>query len=270
MRLRLILAALAWLLQLGLGVAQAAVPKIGVIETYPSGQSLMLPSNQDFYLHLAYETDQPIGIWITPYFHGKRVSAGTSPSVTYTGKGEALAWFFLSQPGLRVDEIRIRAGNGGYDMPVVATHRVDVTGGRPAMALNSPWAPEEPQWVARLRNKSTKQIEAEMHASRSATGPAAVLLFGGFMLIVPALGIAGLAAPIWTMRRWEGGWRLAAAVPLGLLVFVILRIAVDTSADPTSHNLWPFEILLTGFIGLGILAVLALMRRLIATGNSPG
>ncbi len=249
-------------------MARAAGPKITVIETYPSGQSIVLPSNRDFYLHLIYETDKPIGIWITPYFQGKRVSAGTSPSVTYTGKGEALAWFFLSQPGLRVDEIRIRAGDGGYDMPVVATYPVNVIGGsHPAMASASPWAPQEPQWVADLRDKSRKQVEAEMSGSRSNAGLAAPLFLGGFMLVVAALGIAGLAAPIWAIRRWMGGWRLAAIVPLALLGFVILRIAVDTSADPTSHNLWPFEILLTGFIGLGILALLALMRRFIAPGN---
>jgi hypothetical protein len=52
----------------------------------------------------------------------------------------------------------------------------------------------------------------------------------------------------------------------GSVVFVVAaRIAVDTARDPTSHNLWPFEIVIAGFVGavaagLGI-TIGALVRR---------
>jgi hypothetical protein len=38
-----------------------------------------------------------------------------------------------------------------------------------------------------------------------------------------------------------------AAVAVGV---VAVRVAVDVSTDPTSHNLWPFEIVIAGMIGL--------------------
>ena len=59
---------------------------------------------------------------------------------------------------------------------------------------------------------------------------------------------------------------MAATVPAALMGFVVVRIVVGTSLDPTSHNLWPFEILMWGIISLGLLAGIALVRRLAAGG----
>jgi hypothetical protein len=64
-----------------------------------------------------------------------------------------------------------------------------------------------------------------------------------FMLLVAALVIgfvAGSAAALW---RWRGGWRLVTGLPLLGVLVVVARIVVDTSADPTAHNLWPLELL---------------------------
>ncbi|MGH6635545.1 MAG: hypothetical protein ACRED0_05230, partial [Gammaproteobacteria bacterium] len=66
-----------------------------------------------------------------------------------------------------------------------------------------------------------------------------------FML---SLLLAGSAAPTWALWKWRGGWRIAAAVPAVLMAFVVLRIVVDAARDPTSHNLWPFEILEFGMV----------------------
>jgi len=38
---------------------------------------------------------------------------------------------------------------------------------------------------------------------------------------------------------------------------------VDTARDPTSHNLWPFELLMWGAASVAIVGVLALARRLL-------
>jgi hypothetical protein len=81
------------------------------------------------------------------------------------------------------------------------------------------------------------------------------------MLAVAALGIAGIAAPLWAIRRWRGGWRVAATVPALMVGFVVLRILFDTAGDPTSHNLWPFEILQVGVLSLGVVGVLLAARR---------
>jgi hypothetical protein len=49
-----------------------------------------------------------------------------------------------------------------------------------------------------------------------------------------------------------------------MMAFVIGRIVVDTALDPTSHNLWPFEILMWGgasTIAMGVLAFLRWVGR---------
>jgi len=74
-------------------------------------------------------------------------------------------------------------------------------------------------------------------------------------------GIAGIVLPVWSMWRWRGGWRIAAAVPVAILAFVALRLIVDTARDSTSHNLWPFEIIILGLLALGAIAVLRIARR---------
>jgi hypothetical protein len=62
--------------------------------------------------------------------------------------------------------------------------------------------------------------------------------------------------------KWRGGWRVAAAIPAGVVLFVVLRIVVDTARDPTSHNLWPFEILMVGGGALVTIGALKLARRM--------
>ena len=40
------------------------------------------------------------------------------------------------------------------------------------------------------------------------------------------------------------------ALPAGLVFAVMARIAIDVTSDPTSHNLWPIEIVIAGVVGL--------------------
>jgi hypothetical protein len=54
----------------------------------------------------------------------------------------------------------------------------------------------------------------------------------------------------------------AAAEPAWLAV-VVLRIVLGTWLDPTSHNLWPFEILYASVVSLALIGALALGRRLL-------
>lgn len=79
----------------------------------------------------------------------------------------------------------------------------------------------------------------------------------GLAIGLVVLGIRGLL-------RWDGVWRwLALVVPLPLLVTGV-RIIVDTRADPTSHNLWPFEVLASAVISLILLVVLEIGRAVFA------
>lgn len=221
-----------------------AQTQVQVTETWPAGDSITLSRNQNFYLHLQYTSDQPVHIWARPYFQGKPANAGSNPSRVYpAGSGEALGWFFLFDPGAQVDEVQISAGDGSSrHTPVVATYPVSITGGdEPAQDA------VQPAWVTTLGAADKAAQDANYHeVMNSSMTPGNVALFAGFMLAVIALGLIGFAWPAWGVWRWRGGWRLAAAVPGATMAFVVLRIVIDTTRDPTSHNLWPFEIVMRG------------------------
>lgn len=229
-----------------------------VLASDPAGAEVALGRNQNFYLRLGYATDEPTHLWVRPYFRGEEVAAGTNPSRLYSGSGEALGWFFLMSPGDRVDEVRVLAGDGSRDgNRPVAVLRVRVVGtGAPAVAAAAP------DWLTELRARD-EAADREARARAAATPPSApeLALFAGFMLAVLAVGCGGVAASAWALWRWRGGWRIAAALPAGVMAFVILRIALDTARDPTSHNLWPFEILYAGAPCAVALAALFVARR---------
>jgi len=87
------------------------------------------------------------------------------------------------------------------------------------------------------------------------------------MLLMLAIGVIGFAAPAWGIWHWRGGWRVAAAIPAAIMAFVVLRIVWDGFLDPTSHNLWPFEILMAGAGSAIFMAFLHGLRKLFHTGN---
>lgn len=81
-----------------------------------------------------------------------------------------------------------------------------------------------------------------------------------FMLLIAVLTLGFVIAEGWALVRWPGWWRWLAGAPLLLVSLVVLRIIIDTNADPTSHNLWPFELLGVIFIAGVALGLLQLGR----------
>ncbi|HWB30384.1 MAG TPA: hypothetical protein VG736_07775 [Vicinamibacterales bacterium] len=238
---------------------------VTVLETYPSGDEITLGPNQSYYVRIAYSTDTPVHIWVNPYFRGKPTNAGSNPSGEYIGAGEAFGWFFLSKPGVEVDEVRIKVGDGSYERtPVLATLRVHVVGSA------VPVAAREPAWVASMKRRAAdeerRDFEARMREPATGSMLGDVAFFGGFMLVMAAIGIGAVVMPIRALRRWQGGWWYAALVAIAPIAFVVLRIAFDVARDPTSHNLWPFEIVQIGVVSLVLLAIFAIARK--ATGAS--
>jgi hypothetical protein len=239
------------------GVAHA-VSTVEILDTYPSGEAVTLNRNQNFYLHLHYTTDRPIVIWARPYFHGAPINAGSSGSARYTDSGEALSWFFLLSKDAEVDEIRITVSDGSQSgMPLVVKYPVRLVG-----SGDEGGAAPEPEWVTRLKardaTRDRQAYEAQINRPVSAVQSLGVsaLLWG--ML---ALGACGFVLPLRAVWRWRGGWRVAAMVPAALTAFVLVRLIIGTTIDPTSHNLWPFEILIVGGLSLLIMAALTLLRK---------
>ena len=86
------------------------------------------------------------------------------------------------------------------------------------------------------------------------TTPYSDLDIGSVTLAVYAVA----ALPVVVLRALGvAPFLLSAAVsPAGLVGAVIVRVAVDVWTDPTSHNLWPIEIVIAGVVGTfwGLLA----------------
>lgn len=251
---------------LGAATSVHATTTVQVAETDPPGDVVTLSRNQSFYLHLRYQTDQPVHIWARPYFQGKVVDAGSNPSRVYpVGSGEALGWFFLFKPGTQVDEVRITAGDGSLARtPVVATYAVQITGGDQPVSARS-----RPNWVTRLTALDAAARKADYE--RRMNAPVSIgekILFSGFMMAVLALGVLGIVAPALGLWRWRGGWRVAATVPAALMAFVVLRLFVGVSVDPTSHNLWPFEILPAGALSAVFMIGLVVARKIAGVRNA--
>lgn len=246
--------------------AAAAQPTVQarIVATDPSLASATLGRGETFNVRIEYTSDAPVKLWARPYFHGKKAPAMSNPSRDYVGTGYARGWFAFREP-VEVDEIRITAGGGEpYREWLVESYPVQLRwADRPARAHTA--AP----WVAELKRADKAAEEADYQRRMSEpTSPAATALVSGFVLLVLIAMIAGFVAPVWAFRRWNGGWRVAAAVPLVLILFVVGRIVVGTAFDPTSHNLWPFEIGTFALVDLGIIGSLAIVRRITGAGRS--
>lgn len=115
------------------------------------------------------------------------------------------------------------------------------------------------------------------------------------LVIAPLLGMLAMILPVIVKRpaRWYdsplfpivrnavehvGAWQLVLlflvgvalgvlshrrAPVLGLVAILLLPVAAiaEMFADPTSHNLWPFEFVIYGFYGLIVAAGVALAHR---------
>ncbi len=247
------------LVLLGLAALPApAEPRIRIAATDPASPAT-LGRDEPFYLLIEYATEEPAQFWARPYFRGEALKkVKFNPSRPYRGTGTALGWFSLDEAGA-VDEVRIVTGGGKpWRESTVLVHPVDIRGtGQPA-----PGRPKPP-WVAQLQAEANA-IHREELRREAAKSPSVLdqALFTGFMLAVVGLLVGSIAGPAFAVWKWTGAWRIAAAVPLVAMGFVLLRIVVDTARDPTSHNLWPFEILYFGAGSVAAVAVMALVRRL--------
>ena len=246
----------ALILVLGTAIARAAVTA-QVVETYPAGASVSLARNEALYVRIAYSTDRPVSVWARPYLRGKEVAARSNASIPHDGSGEALGWFEPVEPG-DIDEIRILAGDGSKaGTAVVASHPVHVS----TTDVSAPRA-ERPAWIDALSRQEDVVRRADYERRmREPVSAGDSMFLSGFMLTTLALLFAGFAWPAWGLLRWRGGWRYAAALPIAVMAFVVLRIVVDTTRDPTAHNLWPFEILMWGGASVLFMFALKLARR---------
>ena len=80
------------------------------------------------------------------------------------------------------------------------------------------------------------------------------------------LGLAVVCVASFTVRLlWKASFAQATLV-VGLAVpaMVMARVIVETSQDPTSHNLWPLELIIASAVGLAVSLVGSLTGGLLA------
>ena len=96
------------------------------------------------------------------------------------------------------------------------------------------------------------------------------LIMWAFLAGVIAIGLGVIHR---RSRGWSSAWRLAAFATILPALVDALMIAIGTTLDPTSHNLWPFELGFMSLIGAGALLVLSLAhgiaRRMRADDPAP-
>lgn len=251
---------------IGVMVASSAAGQVALkaemVETDP-GVDATLGKDQTFWVRIRYESDEPVKLWARPYFRGKEAPAASNPSVDHVGSGYALGWFSFREPAL-VDEIRLSAGGGKpYREWEVARYPVRLrwTGAPAAPRQTAPWVAE-----LRAADQAVYRAAADSAMNEPMSAGELVLVQGlGLAMFAGMLG--GIIAPIRAYRRWTGGWRVAAAAPLLLMIFAVGRVIIDVSIDPTSHNLWPMELGMFAIAALVITGVLALGRRVTGAGR---
>jgi hypothetical protein len=84
------------------------------------------------------------------------------------------------------------------------------------------------------------------------------------LLLVLAVPLGYVALQLRALVSWHGPARLAALLPLlGWTVWGV-SFARDVARDPTSHNLFPVEILLGAGAALVYLGLVMVLRRLLS------
>lgn len=270
MRSIFVTAAAIVLLVEGVAFAQEAVapetPALTVLATHPDTEA-MLRSAEAFYIQYKIQSTVPVGVRPEGYYRGKPLPlANSGERKLPAGGGTDVAFVFLfpKQP-VQMDELRLVITEAGRRRPIAAVsvpvHLAWSASAAPSTRSTPDWVRE---WNAKRDHESKAQVDAQPMRADSPSTTATVVLMAGLGLIVLALAVGGLVLPIIAFLKWEGGWRWLALAPAPLLGFVILRIVIDGRVDPTSHNLWPFEILIWGVpsvLYLGLLWFLRLPRR---------
>ena len=82
-------------------------------------------------------------------------------------------------------------------------------------------------------------------------------------LIAVVFTLASAALPLAAMRQWKGGWSLAAAFPLGILLIWIAIISIAKLQSLESHKLWPFEVFAWAMLNMVYMVSVMTIKRIL-------
>lgn len=236
-------------------------PTLTVVAVDPAERTT-LQAQDHVSIHVAYQSPQPVVIWMRPYFGGQEVKQGFShPSPVYAaGTGNAFGWFQVNRPEA-VDAIHVKMADArSHKVLAEFDHPVDLS-----FSGETGVSRFRADWAIKMGAAQQEQIGAPAkQRSNAPTTPGSAFFSFGLMVVIVSLFVATFAWPAYGIYSWEGWWRYVAAVPLLMMCFAVLRILIDTSRDPTSHNLWPFELATYGLGCLLTMAGLTFARRFTA------
>lgn len=84
-------------------------------------------------------------------------------------------------------------------------------------------------------------------------------------LLGPGLGVVVISALLLRALRVAPFWRIAWMLGGTVVLVVLARIVVEVVRDSTSHNLWPFEVVIASVIGFACSAAGTMMGSLVAS-----
>ena len=84
----------------------------------------------------------------------------------------------------------------------------------------------------------------------------------GLMVGIAALVlVVAVGLPLVAAKNWKGGWKFGAVFPLIGLLGACGLILLEVYLEPSSHNMWPFEVVMWGVATLVLLGIIAGLRE---------
>lgn len=85
----------------------------------------------------------------------------------------------------------------------------------------------------------------------------------GFLMALAALGLG-----ILVLVTWTGIWRILGMLAPLSVIGTWLKIKIGIALDPSSNNLWPFDVLIVSALALAYLGIVWLFKSLLTFGSN--
>lgn len=230
--------------------ALAQAPVIEVVNSHPAIDA-NLTGRDSFYLQYRIETQEPVRVGVEAYARGVKLPVGNSGQNRFAaGAHTGTAFFFLQQKEpAQVDEIRLpiwRETTHWQQPP-------DWVASVPVALLHLPSSPRSqaplPDWVNAWNKEREMQRQAAMQAAQAKAAAEEswvenLLLRAFLIVIVFVLPLAALVLPVWAMWTWERPYKRHAQIVCAVFLVKVGTVVWDVARDPTSHNLWPLEMMM--------------------------
>lgn len=247
--------------------ALAQAPVISVLDTHPAIDA-NLTGRDSFYLRYRIAAQEPVRVGVEAYARGVKLPVGNSGQNHFAaGTHTGAAFFFVQQQEpVQVDEIRLPIWRESTHWQQPPDWVVSV----PVSLLHLPGSPRSraplPDWVNAWNKEREMQRQAAMRAAQAKAAAQEswvedLLLRGFLIVIVFVLPLAALVLPAWAAWAWERPYRIHALAVCAIFVGKLGTLVFDVARDPTSHNLWPLELMMWTVPLLAYLGGVWLWRR---------